>query len=37
VAANWDVDDLMEREEEIKTKDLLKISLTGTFGVDQFK
>lgn len=37
VAANWDVDDLVAREEEIKSKDLLKMFLTGTFGVEQFK
>ncbi|CAE7216314.1 hypothetical protein CFE70_010024 [Pyrenophora teres f. teres 0-1] len=33
VAANWDVEDLLKRKEEILEKDLLKLTLKGEFGV----
>ncbi|TID01629.1 Short chain dehydrogenase andI [Colletotrichum higginsianum] len=36
VAANWDVDDLWERREEIVDKGLLKIDMAGELGAEQF-
>lgn len=33
IAANWDVQDLLSRKEEILEKDLLKLTLRGEFGV----
>ncbi|KNG46963.1 short-chain dehydrogenase reductase, partial [Stemphylium lycopersici] len=33
IAANWDVEDLLSRKEEIVEKDLLKLTLKGEFGV----
>lgn len=35
--ANWNVDDLYERREEIEKGKLLQIDLNGTFGVEQFQ
>lgn len=32
LSANWDVEELVQRKEEIVQQDLLKISLTGNFG-----
>ncbi|KAJ4293498.1 hypothetical protein N0V90_008781 [Kalmusia sp. IMI 367209] len=37
VSANWDVDDLVKRKEEIVKEGLLKISLVGQFGEQHFK
>jgi hypothetical protein len=37
VACNWDVNDLTERAEEIKTGGLLQMNLTGKLGAEQFK
>jgi NAD(P)-dependent dehydrogenase (short-subunit alcohol dehydrogenase family) len=34
IAANWSVDDLVERKEEIMKDDLLKLRLGGQFGID---
>ena len=33
IAANWDVEELLARKEEILSKDLLKLTLKGDFGV----
>ena len=33
IAANWDMDDLVSRKEEIVKDDLLKLTLKGEFGV----
>ncbi|KAI4927830.1 hypothetical protein J4E85_006342 [Alternaria conjuncta] len=33
IAANWDVEDLLSRKEEIVKNDLLKLTLKGDFGV----
>ncbi|KAI4921734.1 hypothetical protein J4E90_000160 [Alternaria incomplexa] len=33
IAANWDVEDLLSRKEEIVKDDLLKLTLKGDFGV----
>ncbi|KAF7681087.1 hypothetical protein GT037_000063 [Alternaria burnsii] len=33
IAANWDVEDLLSRKEEIVKDDLLKLTLKGQFGV----
>lgn len=35
--ANWDVDELTERKEEILEKDLLKIKFGATLGFEQFE
>lgn len=32
VHANWDVEELMQREKEIVDKDLLRVKLSGDFG-----
>jgi NAD(P)-dependent dehydrogenase (short-subunit alcohol dehydrogenase family) len=37
VAANWDVEDLVKRKEEILEKQLLKIDINATLGVAQFE
>jgi NAD(P)-dependent dehydrogenase (short-subunit alcohol dehydrogenase family) len=37
VMANWSVDDLLARKDEIMEKNLLRIDLTGTFGKGQFE
>lgn len=37
VSANWSVDELVERKEEIVKGDLLKVALTGKVGPDQWK
>ncbi|KAI1841425.1 hypothetical protein JX266_012354 [Neoarthrinium moseri] len=34
IAANWSVDDLLEKKEEILKNDLLKVKLSGQFGMD---
>jgi hypothetical protein len=36
VWANWAMDELVARKEEIVRKDLLKIVLSGEFGAGQF-
>ena len=36
INANWDVEELVGRREEIEAKGLLKINLAGSFGKDQF-
>jgi NAD(P)-dependent dehydrogenase (short-subunit alcohol dehydrogenase family) len=33
IAANWDVEDLLSRKEEIVKDDLLKLTLKGQFGI----
>ncbi|KAF7443891.1 hypothetical protein A1F99_119650 [Pyrenophora tritici-repentis] len=33
VAANWDVEDLLKKKEEIVEKDLLRLTLKGEFGI----
>ena len=37
VSANWDVDELVARKDEIVSKDLLKVVLSGEFGAGQFE
>ena len=37
MGSNWSVDELMNREEEIVSKDLLNVALQGTFGKEQFE
>jgi NAD(P)-dependent dehydrogenase (short-subunit alcohol dehydrogenase family) len=37
ICANWSVDDLVERKDEIVAGNLLTIGLTGKFGKDQFE
>lgn len=37
IVANWDVDGLVARKEEIVTKDLLVLDWKGTFGKEQFE
>jgi len=37
VSANWDVDDLVKRKEEILGGNDLKMVYQGKFGLDQFK
>lgn len=37
IAANWSVDDLVARKEEIEKEDLLRVDLTGKFGKEQFE
>ena len=37
VIANWDVEDLCERKEEVLKDDLLTIDLKGRFGKEQFE
>lgn len=37
MGANWSVDNLMEREDEIVSKGLLLPELQGTFGIAQFE
>jgi NAD(P)-dependent dehydrogenase (short-subunit alcohol dehydrogenase family) len=37
VSANWNVDDLVSRKDEIVGKELLKMNIMGTLGVEQFK
>jgi NAD(P)-dependent dehydrogenase (short-subunit alcohol dehydrogenase family) len=36
IAANWDVDDLVGRKEEIEAGNLLRLQLAGKFGKEQF-
>lgn len=36
VSANWDVDDLVARKDEIEKEGLLKMNLMGKFGKEQF-
>lgn len=37
VSANWDVEELVGRKEEIEKEGLLKMDLKGTLGATQFK
>lgn len=37
ISANWDVDGLVERKEEIASKDLLVLDWKGEFGKEQFE
>ncbi|KAF2448569.1 NAD(P)-binding protein [Karstenula rhodostoma CBS 690.94] len=37
LSANWDVDELVKRKEDIVQQDLLKLNLTGNFGEKHFK
>lgn len=37
IAANWDVEDLAARREEILEKDLLKMDLNAKLGAEQFQ
>lgn len=37
VSANWDVEDLEKRKDEIVQDDLLKLGLRGKFGIEQFQ
>lgn len=37
VAANWDVEDLVSRKDEIVEKELLKMNLNANLGAEQFK
>lgn len=37
VAANWDVEDLVGRKEEILGKELLKMNLNAVLGAEQFQ
>ena len=37
VAANWDVEDLVGRKEEILEKELLKMDLNAKLGAEQFE
>lgn len=37
VDANWDVEDLVARKEDISEKQLLKMNLDATLGAEQFK
>jgi len=37
VCAEWSVEDLVERKDEIVTKNLLTVDMLGTFGKDQFE
>ncbi|KAJ4986547.1 hypothetical protein SVAN01_07983 [Stagonosporopsis vannaccii] len=37
VAANWDVEDLVGRREEILEKELLKMNLNAKLGIEQFQ
>ena len=37
VSANWDVEDLVKRKEEILAGNDLKMVYQGKFGLDQFK
>lgn len=37
VAANWDVEDLVSRKDEIVEKELLKMNLNANLGTEQFK
>ncbi len=37
LSVNWDVDELVERKEEIVEGGKLKIGLVGGFGEEQFK
>jgi len=32
MSANWDVDELEQKKDEIKERDLLKMDLKGEFG-----
>jgi hypothetical protein len=36
MSANWDVDELEAKKDEINQKNLLRIGLEGSFGVKQF-
>ena len=36
MSANWDVDELEARKDEVVMKDLLKMDLKGEFGSDLF-
>ena len=37
VSANWSVDDLLKRKDEISAGNDLKVIYQGNFGLDQFK
>ena len=37
VSANWDVEDLMQRKDEILAGNDLKVVYQGRFGLDQFQ
>lgn len=37
ISANWDMDDLAKRKEEILAGNDLKMVYQGKFGLDQFK
>ena len=37
VSANWDVEDLVRRREEIVKRDLLKVGLNAELGAELFK
>lgn len=37
LSANWDVEDIVKRKEEIVEKRLLKMNLMGQFGEKQFQ
>lgn len=37
VAANWDVEDLVARREEILERNLLKVGLNAVLGAEQFE
>jgi len=37
ITANWDVEDLVERKDEIVKENLLKTNLTGKFGEEYHK
>jgi hypothetical protein len=37
ISANWDIEDLMRRKEEVLSGNDLKMVYQGTFGLDQFK
>ena len=36
VNANWDMDELVGRKQEVEEKGLLKLDMVGKFGADQF-
>ena len=36
VNTNWDMEDLLDRKDEVLKEDLLKIDLKGRFGKNQF-
>jgi NAD(P)-dependent dehydrogenase (short-subunit alcohol dehydrogenase family) len=37
ISVNWDVEDLVERKEEIEKENLLVLNLKGEFGKEQFQ